>query len=357
MHCHLAWLAWLLVSLAASADSAPGKSPEELLADKGLRKLSSCFALADEAELTKSIRQVESLRRDLFDSQKELAQRKKAVDEKRKLMVSYMEQRRQLRAQLNETRSIDAHNRVVAALNEVGDRLVLLNDSKLEEQSLQAAVTKVGQLTDQYIEQVLKTREFYDQVNGKYQTLAADAAVKQALEAYNRAGQRAYSLGPSPTFLSNGRRLAKLEESVLSDTVEMHRSTGGLWQVTAVFNGTRSADMAVDTGASITVLPSRIAEDVGVKPTEDDQPVRLQLADGRVMTGKLVLVDRIRIGRFTVENVECAVMPPEMNEATALLGLSFFKHFNFKVDNSSGKLTLARVESGETGRPGPGTGR
>ncbi len=348
-----AWVLWLAVSLATVAEGTV-KSAEEVLSAQGLRKLSTCFALPEEAELTKGVRQVESLKRDLLDAQKEMAQRKQAVDDKRKLVVSLMAQRRQLGQQLAAAQSVDARNRVVAAMNEVGDRLVLLLNSKVEEQSLQAAVTKVNQLSEQYIEQLLKMRELYDSVSAKYQTLAGDGSVKAALAKYNEESQRNYSLGPSATFLSNGRRLAKLEESVLSDSIELRRGPGGLWHVTAVFNGSHSADMAIDTGASMVVLPWRVAQQMGVKPGDEDRSVRLQTADGRTMMGKMVVVDRIRVGRFTVENVECVIMPEQMHEGLALLGLSFFKHFNFRIDNASGKLTLAKVDSGEVGRSGPG---
>jgi len=72
------------------------------------------------------------------------------------------------------------------------------------------------------------------------------------------------------------------------------------------------------------------------------------------MMGKMLVAEKIRVGHFTVENVECVVMPLQMPNATALLGLSFFKHFNFKIDNAGAKLTLARVENTEPGRPGAG---
>ena len=353
MRCQVVWAAALIANLTVVA-VARGDPAEDVLTGRGLRKLSSCFALPDESEMSKGIRQAESLKRDLLDAQKEMARRRKVVEQKRKVVVACMEQRRQLRQQLDAARSVEARNRVVAAMNELGDRLVLLLNSKTEEQSLQAAMTKVGQLTEQYIERLLKLRELYDRVTAKYQAIAGDSAVKQALESYNKSSQRTYSLGPSPTFLSYGRRLAKLEESVFSDTIDLHRGKGGLWHVNVVFNGSHSADMAIDTGASTMVLPWKIAQEVGVKPSDDDQTVRLQTADGRVMSGKMVIVDKVRVGRFTVENVECAVMPPEMPRAVPLLGLSFFKHFNFRIDNAGGKLTLARVDSEESGRAGGG---
>ncbi len=336
----------VLLTTAVQADST---DPEGLLEAEGLRKLSSSFALPEETELTRSIREAESIKRDLFDAQQEANRCKKKVAEKRKLIVNYLQKRRELRSQLAKARSVDVHNKIVLTLNELGDRIVLLHESKHQEESLKAALAEVNRLTEQYIEHLLKTRQLYDQIEERYNQLSADSAVQHAIEQFNKTTERTYSLGPSPSFLSYGRRLVKLEESVLSDSVKLRRGAGDLWHLKVVFNGKKATDMAVDTGASIIALPWRTAQEVGLKPSEDDQTVQLQMADGRVVEGKLVIAEKIRVGRFTVENVECAVMPPQLTEAYPFLGLNFFKHFTFKIDNQEGKLVLAKVDGTEAG--------
>lgn len=346
-------LAGVTVVLLATAARASGTGAEAVLEASGLRKLSTSFALPEETELTKSLRDAESSKRELFDAQKEVSDCRKKSADKRKLILGYLQQRRQLRAQLTAAKTIEARNQIVLTLNELGDRIVLLHESKEEEEALKSALANVSRLTELHIEQLLKTRQLYDQVVQRYQVLAADPAVRQALEEYNKTSERTYALGPSPSFLSCGRRLAKLEESVLSDSVDLRRGSDGLWHVSVVFNG-KPAEMAVDTGASLIALPWRTAQQVGLKPTEDDQTIQLQMADGRVLNGKLVIAEKIRVGRFTVENVECAVMPPELAEAYPFLGMNFFKHFNFKIDNTAGKLSLAKVDDSEAGgRPRP----
>lgn len=345
--CCLSLVSFTIVFLA-TAVRASGTGAEAVLETSGLRKLSTSFALPEEAELTKTLRDVESSKRELFDAQKQVDECKKKSEEKRKLILGYLQQRRQLRAQLAAAKTIEAHNQIVLTLNELGDRVVLLHESKQEEESLKSAMAHVSQLTEQFIEQLLKARQLYDQVVQRYKELAADPAVKQALAEYNKTSERTYSLGPSSSFLSCGRRLAKLEESVLSDSVDLRRGSGDLWHVNVVFNG-KPTEMAVDTGASLIALPWRTAQAVGLKPTEDDEAIQLQMADGRVVQGKLVIAEKIRVGRFTVENVECAVMPPELAEAYPFLGMNFFKYFTFKIDSTAGKLSLAKVDDSEAG--------
>jgi aspartyl protease family protein len=350
---HWLFVALTVVFLAATA-RASGTDAEATLEASGLRKLSTNFAVPEESELTKSIRDAESLKRELFDAQKRAGECKKKIEDKRNLILGYLQKRRELRTQLTTVRTLEAHNQIVLTLNELGDRIVLLHESKQDEEALKSAMAEVNRLTEEYIESLLKARQLYDQVIERYKQLSADPAVRQAVGEYNKTSERTYSLGPSSSFLSNGRRLARLEESVLSDSVPLRRGAGDLWHLNVVFNGKKATDMAIDTGASIIALPWRTAQELGLKPTEDDQPIQLQMADGRVVEGKLVMAEKIRVGRFTVENVECAVMPAELAEAYPFLGLNFFKHFTFKIDNQEGKLILARVEDSEAGsRPRP----
>ena len=49
------------------------------------------------------------------------------------------------------------------------------------------------------------------------------------------------------------------------------------------------------------------------------------------------------MGKFEAEHVECAVLPPELPKASALLGMSYLKNFIFKLDAEKGHLVMSRV--------------
>jgi clan AA aspartic protease (TIGR02281 family) len=139
----------------------------------------------------------------------------------------------------------------------------------------------------------------------------------------------------------------------------LRRGGGNLWHVTATFNGKHAQDMAIDTGASIIALPYSVAAAAGLTPSSQDPTMHVTLADGHQVEAKQIFASSVRVGQFTVDHVECAVMPADLPNAEPLLGLSFLKHFNFKIDNSQGKLVMSRVDQVEkggrrpAGQPGP----
>ncbi len=53
----------------------------------------------------------------------------------------------------------------------------------------------------------------------------------------------------------------------------------------------------------------------------------------------------MRVGRFTIHNVLCAVMPADRGNVAPLLGQSFHRHFTYKFTPESGHLVMSRVET------------
>ena len=64
-------------------------------------------------------------------------------------------------------------------------------------------------------------------------------------------------------------------------------------------------------------------------------------------------IPSLRVGKFTIKDVECVVMPTEKKNVPALLGQSFHKHFTYKFTPETGKLVLSKVETPEPVKPGP----
>ena len=100
------------------------------------------------------------------------------------------------------------------------------------------------------------------------------------------------------------------------------------------------------------MLPYKTAGEVGLTPSENDPTMTCVLADGHLVKCKIVYARTVRVGKFTVEHVECGVMPADCPEAGAMLGQSFLKHFTFRIDNVNGRLIMAQVGSkSRTGKP------
>ena len=73
----------------------------------------------------------------------------------------------------------------------------------------------------------------------------------------------------------------------------------------------------------------------------------MQLADGREIEGRLMKLTSVRVGKFTVENVECAVLAPEATMAEPLLGMSFLENFKFEIDAAAKKLNMIKVSGSD----------
>jgi clan AA aspartic protease (TIGR02281 family) len=326
------------------APAADIGNPEEFLAAKGLRRLSTCFSLPAETQVSDKLREADALRRRAFNADDDVEKAQKVVDEKKRLMLTYVQQSRELGAKLQFARTVDQHNQIVTALNEVESRILLLRESNQEEKALDQARAAATEVREKFIETLLELRRMHGEVSKQYEALAADPTVAKAIEQYGASASKAYRLGPTTTFAGMDKKLARLEKMVLSEAIPLRRGEGGLWYLTAVFNGQKPQEMAIDTGASVVALPWEVAATLGLAPGENDPGMLVEVADGRTVEAKRVLAETVRVGKFTAKNVECAVMPGGLPNTTPLLGLSFFKHFSFKIDSAKGQLVMSQME-------------
>jgi clan AA aspartic protease (TIGR02281 family) len=333
--------------LASARTWAEGPAADDAMKARGLRRIDQVLVLSDETTVIKKFREIDALRKKVTASQQAAAAAEKKVDDKRMLLIDYAEKRRMLRAQMDNITSVKAHNRLVGMLNELVDRTIILEKSDKEEKDAAAARAAATTIAEQYIELLLQVRRQYDEVEAEYQRLADDSEMQRAIDELGQKSSKPCKLGPTNSFTRLDNTLKKLEAGVLSETIVLRRGDGNLWHVTATFNGKHAQDMAIDTGASIVSLPYQVAKDAGLAPSAQDPTVQMGMADGRVIEAKLVVAPSVRVGKFQVERVECAVLPENMPHAEPLLGLSFLKHFTFKIDSANGKLAIAKIDEME----------
>src|SRR5262249_50714226 len=129
-----------------------------------------------------------------------------------------------------------------------------------------------------------------------------------------------------------------------------------VYWVQATFNGKVTRPMVFDTGASDVVLPADLAEQIGLKPGPNDRTVTARVADGSEVKAHRMEVPSLRVGKFTVNNVECIVMPPEKKDVPPLLGQTFQRHFSVHFSPDAGKLVLSKIETVEPS-PAPAKGK
>jgi aspartyl protease family protein len=323
---------------------------EDYLKTCGLRRADPFWVLAVESELGTKISELERFKRAVFLAQKDEAAADKIIDQKKAAITQMMQQRVALRERLAQTTNIDLHNRLVLQINDLGDKVILLEDELSKGTANSPAHDATAKNRDDYVKELLTLRKRLDACREKYDDLAADTKVAEAIEAYNKAHDKQLKLGPAATLAANDKRLKKYEELVLADAIDIKRAGGQLWEIDVVFNGNKPQTLQLDTGASLISLSYEAAKAAGITPSEKDPVIVMQLADGREVEGKKVIANSVRVGKFTVEKVECVVLGPEYKQAGCMLGQSFLKNFSYKIETEKSKLEMTKIETGAAPR-------
>ena len=332
----LRWAVGLFAVLTAGAlaGAAPpaDDSPESVLKARGLKRVGSTYVLASEGEVQKRAGALKALSNQLVQAARQRAEAEQQVEGEKGMTRELLRQRVALGEQLaaieQQIRNVGGadpemaarRNEVVIAYNGLTDQLRLLQsgqgaDPKLQDQLL----AEVSRRREGYIQAVLDLRQLVDAATKSYAELANDPAVKQALEALGRSSKAKPKLGPSSQFATNVKTLERIEHSVMTDAVDL-RKQGGVFWVNATFNGKVVKPMVFDTGASLTTIPASLAEEIGLKPSPSDPIVRCETADGTVVEARRMTIPSMRVGRFIVNEVDCAVMPARQGEHRAAPG-------------------------------------
>lgn len=138
----------------------------------------------------------------------------------------------------------------------------------------------------------------------------------------------------------------EIEEDSGPKEVALAREMGHM-RVDAIFNKKVDASLLVDTGASLVIITKSLADRLRLDTNKDGTPIQLQVADGRKIEARYVVLPSIRIGDVEAKNVETAVMMDSKQDfgfKDGLLGMSFLRRFNFKFDYNNNKLILEKLK-------------
>ena len=126
-----------------------------------------------------------------------------------------------------------------------------------------------------------------------------------------------------------------------NDIIIPLKKIGGSLVVQVTLNMERTAHLIVDTGATLTVLSTAIALDLGILGTTDNELLTINTAGGSVQVNINYLAS-INIGNARAENIAVAIhdLPDIPEEIEGLLGMSFLKHFLITLDAEHARLIL-----------------
>lgn len=123
-------------------------------------------------------------------------------------------------------------------------------------------------------------------------------------------------------------------------TVPLER-LGPLWVVTVQVNGTRSAKLILDTGASHTMLSYAVARDLLLWAQGPTTSMTMHTAGGTVQA-HVVPIASLSLGGAEVRNSAATIydLPDAPPGVEGLLGQEFLRHFEVTLNAEKGELRL-----------------
>ena len=99
-------------------------------------------------------------------------------------------------------------------------------------------------------------------------------------------------------------------------------------------------DLALDTGASTTIISTKVAKEIGYELSQITALASFGDASQTHLVPKVVLKS-LSLADARVENIEalCYTIPEEYG-IDGVIGLNFLRHFNIGLDFKQGVLTL-----------------
>jgi len=115
--------------------------------------------------------------------------------------------------------------------------------------------------------------------------------------------------------------------------------------VKATLNGKVEVQFHLDTGASIVMLRRSVAEKLGMNLSRVVPDMQAQIANGSKVNAKRIILESVKVENSEAKNVDAAILLDEAGDigSDGLLGMSFLKRFNFKVDQKEKKLILEKL--------------
>jgi clan AA aspartic protease (TIGR02281 family) len=309
--------------------------------------------LPAEQELQERLKALSPKKHELKQASKQREEYDRSIDNKRALLQQAIAEHHRLALLATQTSNSSEYAAIVRQANVLATQIQTMADYVQDSTFKDQISKRVGAAGDALYTELRGLRVLVDKTQSRYAELALDADVGAALGKIADSTGRTPKLGPRPIFEKNIAELARHEASIRSAEIKL-RPDGGVFWVDAVLNGTTSAEFVLDTGASTILLPTDLAKRAGVTPSESDPTVRMQVASGDTIEGRMVFLNEVRVGEFVVKNVEAVIIPEGAGKIPPLLGGSFLRHFTIDLNQAAKTVKLTQVTAppaGDAGAP------
>jgi clan AA aspartic protease (TIGR02281 family) len=316
-----------------------------LFQEHGLRLVGANLTLDLDNEFAKEVKELPHAKKLFLAAERDRMTAEGEVEQIKQRISELRMRHTMLSAQLANVTDVVSNNRIVGELNAIAGTIETLNDKqKQASENAKTHRSKCNEVREQFVQTLLDMGRKRDDAFRKWESLAADKSMTEAVDLASLEIGHELVLKPSSALLLADKQLKKYEEAVTSESLLLEKQGGYLW-VDVALNNQPVEKMIVDPKASVLSISQDFADRLGIEAKKGDPSVVVSLADGRTIPGKLVKLASVRVGNFTAENVECVIMGDEAMQTRPLLGMSFLSEFQFDLDTAKSELKLVKVEA------------
>jgi aspartyl protease family protein len=344
-------LSWFLGVVVAADPKIEKYSPEvvakaeKILEEHSLRRGGKQIQSTGATVVTRGITGLSREKRELRLMQKEWDEGGLRLKILRQQLQKLKQQRADLSLQLARVAGdTTANNRIVGLLN--------VNNNQMEQVVAEREKTKanmtakravLSEAESQYAEKILVIRKQFTLLESAVKEALVDEQVAIALRVMNVNFETPTTPTAGQILSALNKRVERVEQEVFSENIPLQVENRSMYVNVVV--GNKTTRMVVDSGASLICLPARIAAELGVVIPPNAPQMELVVANGDRIGARGVILPRVRIGEFEVENVDAAILDAAANSAEPLLGMSFLDHFKFEINAADRSLKMLRVKT------------
>lgn len=170
-----------------------------------------------------------------------------------------------------------------------------------------------------------------------------------AMEEAEKIDTSSPSQGQLQNILSQHPEIAELKSSNtetngsgISEGVSLTRV--GDQFIAPLYISEKTVPLLIDTGASITTISLNFFEQIKNELRVSYQSQQEFLTANGKTTGEIYIVDQVKLGSHTLNNIELAVLDfPTDNSHYGLLGMNILRNFQFSIDQQQDRLNLTKI--------------
>jgi clan AA aspartic protease (TIGR02281 family) len=338
MRTHNSLIALICLLTCVVSALADDKSPDQIFKDKGLTKFGIFYVLDVDAQLPTSLRTMRQAQAKMQDYTKKRAAIESDIQLADTSIALWYSQYRTLNEQLAATTNDVEHNRLVGPINSLVSKI---QEGKIFKDQREKDLSQLADPSDDYVAIVMDLSDKMEAAQKQYDVLASDDDLKTALAKINETARPKMKLGPSARFVQELVEIRKLRKTINTAVIKF-TIENGVPQVNVKLNGNFTEQMVVDSGAAVMTLSADVARQIGLTPLDSDPTVRLTVANGKTVDARLTHIKSVRLAQFTVENVECAILPASVSGSN-LLGDTFLRNFIYRMDLGTKELHMSQI--------------